>query len=121
MPGLRERLFFTLINKLPHVTVQQAANPREIDAALPEEERLLDRRCRCGAMATEIDRACHWHDATSAQYAATLLAVLKAADAVAPGTIVHAARIAADDAELAAQPWFRDGLRAYAEGRTQKA
>lgn len=41
------------------------------------ETRMIDRRCRCGKPATELHRDCAWHDATSAQYAADLLAHIK--------------------------------------------
>lgn len=41
------------------------------------EERLVDRRCRCGKYARELHRECAWHDATSAQYAAELEGVVR--------------------------------------------
>lgn len=122
VPRLR-RMFQRTLSRLvlPRITVYTAIAPGVAEAGVGEENRLIDRRCRCGRYAAEIDRECAWHTAASAHYTATLLAVLKAAEAAQPGVLYHSARLAADDAQLAAQPWFRDGLRAYAEGRTQKA
>jgi hypothetical protein len=38
------------------------------------ETRLIDRRCRCGTHATQINRDCKWHDSVSAHHAADLQA-----------------------------------------------
>lgn len=38
------------------------------------EIRLINRRCRCGKLLTEVSDGCEWHPARSAQYAADLLA-----------------------------------------------
>jgi hypothetical protein len=122
VPNLRQRFLLKLMNSLPHVSVREAVAPDEFEEQLGIERRLLDRRCRCGKPAAEMSPGCAWHESVSAHYAATLLAVLKAAEAREPGTIVAAARAAADDSsELCGQPWFQAGLRAYAEGRVQKA
>lgn len=43
------------------------------------ETRLIDRRCRCGGLAAEVDRTCAWHDSVSARYAADLQAAYLAA------------------------------------------
>jgi len=43
------------------------------------ETRMVDRRCRCGTLATEQSRGCQWHAAVSALYAAELLEVLTTA------------------------------------------
>ena len=51
------------------------------------ETRLIDRRCRCGKLATEIHRACEWHDATSAEAARDLQAAYLAATAPKPGRL----------------------------------
>jgi hypothetical protein len=122
--SLRQRFLLGLMNRLPNVTavsLREEISPEKIEAELGIERRLLDRRCRCGTPAAEMSLGCAWHESVSVHYAATLVAVLKAAEAAAPGTLVAAARAAANDAELAAQPWFQAGLRAYAEDRAQKA
>lgn len=124
MPNLRQRSLLKLMSLLPNVVdvrLREEISPDEIEAGLDSEHRLLSRRCRCGKPATEMSEGCVWHEEVTAHYAATLLAVLKAAEAAAPGTIVAAARAAADDAQLAARPWFQAGLRAYAKGRVRKA
>jgi hypothetical protein len=122
--NLRQRLLLKLMSFLPNVVdvrLREEVSPEEIEAELGVERRLLDRRCRCGKPAAEAAPGCAWHESVSAHYAATLLAVLKAAESAAPGTLVAAARAAADDAELAAQPWFQAGLRDYADDRVRKA
>lgn len=90
--------------------------------AVPVETRLRARRCRCGKLAAEVSKGCHWHASVSARYAADLAAALD----IAARVMVEAERLSPGaaaaawhrhvDGTLFASPAMAQGLRDWLAG-----